>query len=137
MRVFGAMCAFALIVGLTAGCGGGPATGEVSGTVTYDGKVVEHGSIAFYPEDGKGSATGGAITDGKYSVSKVPVGTAKVRISGAKDMKEHKMSYDAKAPPPPVTSSELLPPKYSDDKSTELKYDVQSGVQTKDFTLPK
>jgi len=137
MRVFIAAGAFALVVGLTAGCGQGPATGEVSGTVTYDGKVVEDGSIAFYPENGKGSATGGAITGGKYSVSKVPVGTAKVRISGAKNIKEHKMSYDEKAPPPPVTSDELLPPKYSDEKITELKYDVKSGVQTKDFELAK
>jgi hypothetical protein len=136
MRVFCAAGTFALLVGLTVGCSGGPATGEVSGTVTYDGKAVPFGSIAFYPADGKGPSTGGTITDGKYSVSKVPVGTMKVRISGAKDMKEQKMSYDEKAPPV-FTSSELLPPKYSDDKATELKYDVQAGVQTKNFDLTK
>jgi hypothetical protein len=136
MRTFCAAVSFALLVGLTAGCGREPATGDVSGTITYDGKVVESGSIAFYPADGKGPSTGGTIIDGKYAVSKVPVGTAKVRISGAKDVKEHKMSYDDKAPPV-LSSSELLPPKYSDDKATELKYDVQAGPQTKNFDLTK
>ena len=136
MRVFCAMGAFALIIGLTVGCSSGPATGDVSGTVTYDGKPIEHGSIAFYPENGNGPSTGGAIADGKYSVSKVPVGVMKVRISGAKDIKEHKMSYDEKAPPV-ITASELLPPKYNDVKTTELRYDVQSGTQTKDFNLTK
>ena len=38
---------------------------------------------------------------------------------------------------PVLSASELLPPKYSDDKATELKHDVQAGPQTKNFDLTK
>jgi hypothetical protein len=60
----------------------------------------------------------------------------KVVVSGAKDIKEQKMSYEPKAKPV-ITSSELLPTKYSDYATTELRYDVVAGSQTKDFVLTK
>ena len=124
-----------LAAGLVVGCGGSPA-GEVSGTVTYDGTPVENGAIAFHPAAGKGPSAGGTVTGGKYAVTNVPAGTAKVRISGVKDAKKKKMYDDPKAELV-QTSAELLPPKYSDDKATELRYDVTAGTQTKDFTLAK
>ena len=125
-----------LAIGLLAGCNGGSRLGEVSGTVTYDGKPLEHGSIAFVPLDGNGPSGGGAITDGKYKAEKVPVGATKVRIRGALITGKMEMSYDSNRPPP-ITSTELLPAKYSDANTTELRYDVQPGSQTKDFELAK
>lgn len=125
-----------LILGLLAGCGGGQATGDVSGTVSFDGKPVEMGSITFLPADGNGPSAGGSITDGKYAVAKVPVGAAKVKISGALVTGKKKM-YDDASSPVVTTSTELLPAKYSDEKATELKFDVQKGPQTKDFALTK
>ncbi|HEX4614181.1 MAG TPA: hypothetical protein VH092_38720 [Urbifossiella sp.] len=136
MRGFAAVAAFALAAGLTAGCGG-PSAGDVSGTVSYDGKIVENGSIAFYPADGQGPSAGATITGGKYAAAKVPVGTMRVRISGAKDAKQKKMYDDPNAPVVTTSGGELLPPRYSDDKSTELRYEVRSGSQTKDFDLTK
>ena len=124
-----------LAAGLIVGCGGSSA-GQVSGTVTYDGNPVEGGAIEFHPADGKWPSAGGTISGGKYSVANVPIGTAKVRISGVKDAKKMKMYDDPKAEWV-QTSAELLPPKYSDDKATELRYDVTAGAQTKDFTLAK
>jgi hypothetical protein len=133
MRLFCAM----LLVGLLAALGcGGPATGEVTGVVTFEGQPIEHGSIAFFPDNGQAPSTGGVILQGKFSVKKVPVGVMRVRINGAKDIKEQKMTYDTKAPKV-LTSDELLPPKYSDDKLTELRYEVQAGPQAKDFVLTK
>ena len=125
-----------LAIGLLAGCSGGVGLGEVSGTVTYDGKPVELGSISFIPIDGNGPSGGGAITDGKYMAQKVPVGAAKVRISGAKVTGKMKMSYDSNSPLV-TTSTEMLPSKYSDAKETELRYDVQPGSQIKNFELAK
>jgi len=127
---------FFLVLGLLAGCNGGFAVGEVSGTVSFDGKPVEIGSISFISADGSKPSAGGAITDGKYAVSNVPAGPTKVRISGVRVTGQKKM-YDAPDSPVVTTSAEMLPPKYSDDKRTELRYDVQSGAQTKDFDLTK
>lgn len=136
MRVMRAASGLLLALGLLAGCSGGPAVGDVSGTVTYDGKPVEQGSIAFYPADGNGPTAGGAIADGKYSVRKVSPGNSKVRISGTRVTGQKKM-YNDPGSPLVTTSAEYLPAKYSDEKVTELRYDVQGGAQTKDFNLAK
>jgi hypothetical protein len=136
MRAARAAAGVLLLVGLLAGCGGGPAVGEVSGTVTYDGQTVETGSIAFHPADGNGPSAGGAITNGKYTVANVPVGTAKVRISGTR-VKEKRRMFDAPEAPVVDISDEYLPGKYSNDKTTELRYDVQAGSQTKNFELTR
>ena len=49
------------------GCGTGLAT--VEGTVTFDGKPVESGSIVFEPADGAGPSAGGQIQNGKYKLA--------------------------------------------------------------------
>src|SRR5262245_61961044 len=95
-----------LALGLVAGCSGAGGGGDVSGTVTYDGKPAEQGSIAFYPTNGP--AAGGPITNGQYSVAKVPAGTAKVRISGVKTTGQKKM-YDDPGAPLVSTAVEYLP----------------------------
>jgi hypothetical protein len=60
------------VVAAVLGCGdsGGLARRyPVSGTVTYQGKPLERGTISFTPADGKGRAAGGTITDGQYSLT--------------------------------------------------------------------
>src|SRR5688572_29941450 len=47
----------------SAGCG---AATSVSGTVTYEGEMVNDGWVTFTPADGKGSEAGGKVTAGKY-----------------------------------------------------------------------
>jgi hypothetical protein len=136
MPMLRALALSVLAAGLVVGCGGGAATGDVSGTVSYEGTPVENGSIAFIPEDGNAPTAGAAISNGKFSATKVPVGAAKVQITGAKDAKKQKM-YDDPNAPLVMTSSELLPPKYSDAKTTELRYEVKAGSQTKNFDLAK
>ena len=126
---------FALASVLIAGCSE-PASGEVSGTVTFDGQPIEQGSISFTPVDGNGPTAGGAIIGGKYTAPKVPVGASKVTISGAKETEKKRMYDDPKAPLV-QTSVEMLPAKYSDVKATTLEYQVVAGNQTKDFTLVK
>jgi hypothetical protein len=122
-----------LVASLIVGCGE-PKLGEVSGTITYDGKIVEQGSIAFIPVDGKGPTAGSAIKDGKYLAQKVSVGTAKIRIMGAKVTGQKKM-FDDPDSPLVTTSEEYLPCKYN--KQTELTFDVLPGVQIKDFDLAR
>ena len=133
MRATRTVAVFFVTAGLIAGCGGTP-EGDVSGTVIYDGKPIEQGSISFIPADGNGPSAGGGIKDGKYSASKVPVGMAKIKITGAKVTSKKKM-YDDPSSDWVMTSTEMLPTKYND--KTELLYDVRPGSQQKDFDLSK
>jgi hypothetical protein len=113
-----------------AGCGDG--LSEVSGTVKFDGKEVEKGTIGFIPIDGKGPTTGGPITDGKYSV-RVPVGLMKVEIRATKAGAKKK-SYDGPGGKWYETVEELLPEKYH--SKSELQLEVVSGANQKDWDLP-
>jgi hypothetical protein len=127
---------FLVAASLICGCKGEPPTGDVSGTISFDGQPIEQGTITFTPADGKGPTAGGSITAGNYMAPKVPVGTSKVTISGVKSTGKKKM-YDDAAAPLVQTSAEMLPPKYSDVKQTTLQYEVVAGSQTKDFKLEK
>jgi hypothetical protein len=113
------------------GCGKGKLS-EVSGTITYEGKPIEQGSIAFIPADGNGPSAGSPIVDGKYFAQNVPVGMAKVQIRGARITGQKRMLPDS---PPVSTSEEMLPAKYH--SASELTYEVKSGTQVKDFDLTK
>jgi hypothetical protein len=116
------------------GCGESKLS-EITGTVTYDGKPVEQGSIAFIPVDGNmGPSGGGSITNGKYHAYKITTGMAKVVINGAQVTGQKKMEYGPSTQTV-ITSNELLPAKYNTD--SELKYEVKPGSQTKDFDLAK
>ncbi len=119
-----------------AGCGGSQ-NAEVSGTVTFDGKPIENGSIVFLSVDGKGPTTGGTIENGKYSVQNVPVGLCKIQIKAAKETTKMKMYDDPKAEWVQKAGAEMLPPKYTDEKATELNFEVKSGKNEKDFSLTK
>jgi hypothetical protein len=126
---------FVLLVALILGCGAAP-TGDVSGTVAYDGQPIEHGYITFVPADGKGVTAGGEIVAGKYSASKVPIGKAKITVSAIKETAKKRM-YDDPNAPLVQTSAEILPNKYTDRETTVLEYDVATGPQIKDFQLDK
>lgn len=79
-RMAGAAGLVALALAIS-GCGGNT-TSDVTGTVTVDGKAPPEGSsITFIPADGKSAGGGAPIESGKYTVSKVPVGATKVRIT--------------------------------------------------------
>ncbi len=125
---------FAAAVGLVVGCSGEGASGEVSGTVTYDGKLVEDGAISFFPADGKGATAGSTIKEGKYSASKVPVGNVKVSISGSKVVGKKKVYDTPNSPEMPITE-ELLPAKYN--TKSELTLEVKRGANEKSWELAK
>lgn len=74
-----------------AGCGSAKYSGDkrfpLSGDVTFNGEPVDIGSISFIPDGGKGRASGGVITDGKYAVPEekgATAGSYRVEISWLK-----------------------------------------------------
>lgn len=111
----------------TFGCGGasGPARYKLSGTVTYDGKPVPAGEVAFEPDSSKGNSGPGSLTlikDGKYQTEPdkgVVGGPYIVRIAG----------FDG-VPVGDSTEGTGLFPRY------ETKVDLPKQDGTQDFTVP-
>lgn len=127
------LASFFVAAMLLAGCGA--PEGDVRGTVKYDGKLIEDGSIRFEAVDGKSKTTGGNIKAGQYAV-RVPVGEMKVTISGAKGTGTKKKLYENKDEYVEL-KGELLPEKYSDSQKTELRLSVKPGANDKDWDLSK
>ena len=135
-RRFAGVAGLMVIALAAAGCGG-EKTGDVTGTVTVDGQPPPVGSsISFVPADGKSSSAGGAIEDGKYTATKVPVGATKVRIIVPKFA-----SGKAPAPKPkagPGAEGERVVGELvlvDDQGRTELTYDVKPGRNEKNWDL--
>jgi hypothetical protein len=74
----------AIALTILSGCGGGPATGEVSGTVTLNGKApnVEGLQINFLGPDGRPVAAD-VSTDGTFKATGVLAGEVQVGLSYA------------------------------------------------------
>jgi hypothetical protein len=124
----------AVALAVSAGCDSGPPTGDVSGTASFEGVPIEQGMINFLPLDGKGTTAGGEIKDGKYDVRKVPVGTMRVQVTSSKVVGKKKMYPTANSPEYPLTK-DPLPAKYNDPLKSELRLDVQSGRNEKNWDL--
>jgi hypothetical protein len=123
----------AFVILALAGCSG-DGTVKISGTVTVDGVLVETGSIAFAPADGKTSVEGAEITNGGYQ-AKVPPGAKIVRIRGMKLQPSE--VYDAVSKTTHVSSTAI--------RITDIKYEaahsplqvtITKNGEKHDFDLP-
>jgi hypothetical protein len=146
---------FAMVVAVSlGGCSGPPPTGEISGTVTYDGKPVPGGGVSVMNDNGDTAAC--EIKNGAYRLV-APVGRVKVAIVGGdktdsvpgaqnvekyfeerkkarekleKDFKEGKIKELPKEPM-------RVARKYGDLNRSGLNLDVKPGKQTHDFPLTR
>lgn len=129
-----ALCAIAFLVG----CSTGPQQGEVSGTVTVDGKPPSAGSsITFIPTGGQSPTAGAVIENGKYSAM-VPVGMSRVEIRVPRPVRAAansapKQGPGAAGPGGGGIIEESLPAKYNDN--SELTFEVKAGQNPKDWSL--
>jgi hypothetical protein len=105
----------------------------VSGQVTYKGKPVPHGTIAFIP-DGATAATGEIGPDGSYTLTTfrkgdgaIP-GTHRVVITALEDPATPVEAW-SKLPPP------IIPAKYLNLTTTDLRAEVKEGENTINFEL--
>jgi len=126
-----AVIALGLIL-LSVGCSDST-TGQVSGSVKVDNSPLQEGFIDFIPADGKSPTAGAPIKGGEYSAT-VPVGTMNVKISMPVVIGKKKIYPTPDSPERPI-HKEGLPAKYN--AKTELKVDVVTGSQRKDFELSK
>lgn len=134
-----------LLVAL-AGCA--PGLGDVSGTVTFEGKPIPWGRISFVSEVGKKPVLSSYIRMGKYEIKGCPAGLARISVESfsvpAADTKlEPKEMAKGFAPPPRAEQPPAeaagqfveIPARYGNSQSSELEYQVTRGPQTKDFPL--
>ncbi len=117
-----------LVIFACMGCGSGPSTATVTGTVTFEGGPVKAGTICFVPLDGI-PRQGDIQPDGSYRVDDIPLGDAIIVINppAVEDpnkhmrIKEQKDTAVIQPPPPP------FPTKYIDMSTSDLRYSVKSG----------
>ena len=126
-----------------AGCGN--PVGLVSGTVTFNGKVLSSGTVLFHGADGN---VGHAIIaeDGGYEMSDAPVGAARITVvsharaplglpSASKPHPDAIAGLPKVDEPPRDGKFTAIPPRYQDVVSSPLTYTVQTGKQSHDIEL--
>lgn len=81
MLVFRSLPLLGLVVLLFGLAGCGPATGKISGKVTYKGKPLKGGTVTMFPESGRGPTFASGIEeDGSYSIPNIRTGKYKVVV---------------------------------------------------------
>jgi hypothetical protein len=150
LRLFcGVSLAFCFVM-LATGCTKGRKATEysvVKGQVRYKGSPLPGGELAFHPAQGEGTA-GTAVIDenGNYSINapqgevKITVDNEMIRTGGPR---QHAASQKMGAGPRPggPQPTEIkgkyvpLPAKYRSSETTDLRYTVTKGEQTKDIEL--
>ena len=118
-----------------AGCSdAAPKRTAVSGTVRVGGKPLERGQVRFIPVEASGPDAGGAITDGKYTLTDTngPVaGSCRVEIIGwRKTGKKH-----APMGTPIDEEVQCVPPEFN-KKSTQVREIKKGETNTFDFDIP-
>jgi hypothetical protein len=129
------------------GCGSSrPETAPVSGRVTYRGRPVPCGRIAFQPEKGR-LAMGAIDPEGQYTLMTFKSGDGALLGQHRVTIEATRQSGDAPTPKsrkeefrmgpvsPPATER-LVPEKYSHLSTTPLKATVKRGSNTLNFDLP-
>lgn len=121
------------------GCSGDnlPPTGRVSGTVTLGGKVLPGGIVTFHPKGEGNPGLGEIQKDGTFTLTTYKNGDGAV-------LGEHSVTVEifpgqieeagGGLPGAPVKSYRI-PKKYTDAKSTPLKFEVKSGSNTAELKL--
>ncbi len=113
---------------LLVGCGSSDRA-SVNGTITLDGKLVESGSITFFPSEGtKGPSAGATIKDGYYEINTankgVVIGKNRIVLNA-----NHKTGRRMPNPFDPTVMIDEVVQAFPPEYSTESKVirDIQSG----------
>ena len=119
----------AVVLVVAAGCGARDSLGlaPVTGTVTYDGKPLDHGNVVFFPEAGvPGPQAVGAIqSNGTFRMQTIGRDGAAVG--------RHRVMVHCRRPLRPeeerqmIVPESLIPEKYSSESNSPLRFEVKRG----------
>ena len=113
----------------------------VSGTVSLEGKPLDHGEIEFHPLDEQGTLSGAPITDGQYEIPRsagLKPGKYLVRITSGDGMTQDIRSEDEIAQPGGSTniiSVDRIPPEWNE--RSEKQVEVKDESAEFNFAIPK
>jgi hypothetical protein len=124
------------------GLGDQPELGQVTGTITLDGKPLSGIAVVFQPDNGR-PARGMTDAEGKYELTYVrqtkgtKVGPNRVEIApsedGATEEVESSDDESKSVAKRPKSGKLTVPSRYN--VQSELKVDVKAGKNTFDFKL--
>jgi hypothetical protein len=112
-------------------CGpNGPQQITIKGTVTLDGVRLPQGQVVFVPSNPSLGAAGGAIVDGRFTVTTFK-GPHKVEVHAEKQV--NRPVPPGALPEEGITFVSIIPKRYNE--KTILTFDVQSSTDTPGFAL--
>jgi hypothetical protein len=116
------------------GCG--PGRGDLTGTVSYQGKALKVGSVSVLGSDGI-PKTDSIRDDGTFLVRDIPAGTIKIAVNSRDPAKSQPKTRKKGAPPPKAdrTGWFPIPEKYSDFAKSELSLTLNRGANSWDIEL--
>jgi hypothetical protein len=125
------------------GCGGRsgdlPATAEVTGKITYKGKSLIGGTVAFQPQGQPGNPALGEIqSDGTYSLTTYEKDDGAVLGKHSVTVTVNPGQPGGAEPGLPGTEASLkspIPMKYSEPSISGLSFEVKEGSNKADFDL--
>ena len=129
----------------SSGCGGPsdqPELGQVTGTITLDGKPLSGVAVVFQPDNGR-PATGVTDKEGKYELRYIrdtmgtKIGHNRVEIAPQEGEEDDPVEASAdevnSSPQPNRSGRSRIPARYN--IRSELEADVKPGENTFDFDL--
>jgi hypothetical protein len=123
------------IAAACSGCGEPPQGLPVSGTVIFQGRPLDQGTIEFVPTAGQGTHSGGRINEGQYSIPAeqgFQPGPYDVRISS---VQEGVYAEEGGAPGEAWPLKQRIPPEFNSQTRQHVEV-KQSGDNKFDFTIP-
>lgn len=120
-----------LLGGLTlSGCEQAAETTAVQGTVSYRGKLLDHGSLRFYGASGR-PISSVIQSDGTYKIE-LPAGEYQVSVTSPPTAPANSNPKDDTPPPP---SRNALPPRFSQISRSGLSLSVSLQAEPKTWNL--
>jgi len=114
-----------LLITLASVAGCGPSAATIKGTVTFQDKPIDYGSVVFIVND-KESVKADLQPDGSYIAKEVPYGQAKIEVysrqAGPATPPPKHTKRPPKELPPPVdaTKGTVIPAMYNDKEKSGL-----------------
>lgn len=115
------------LVACTVGCGGGPETGSVKGTVTLGEDPFTDASLVLVSSESGQGASAELGPDGSFQLAnELPVGTYTVYLTPKVD-EEEMMKRMQEGKPPTSSKDNTVPKKYQNEVSSDLTVTVEPG----------